>query len=183
MANGPWILFLDADEEISQALKEEIIAEFSSDRIHNVNGYEFPRLVRYLGRWITHGDWYPDVKLRLFRKDKGTCGGKEPHDRTTVIGLVKRMKSPIFHYTYTGISDQLSSLNSFTSISAKGKYCDGIQFGMSDVLLRPILRFIRCYFLRLGFLDGLPGLIIATTVAYGVFTKYAKLWEIQREQH
>jgi glycosyltransferase involved in cell wall biosynthesis len=181
MAKGPWILFLDADEEISPALREEIISEFSSSRIDNVSGYEFPRLVRYLGRWITHGDWYPDIKLRLFRKEKGTCGGKEPHDRTTVIGHVKRLKSPIFHYTYTSINDQLASLNSFTSISAKGKYCDGIQFGLSDVVLRPVLRFMRCYFLRRGFMDGLPGLIVATTVAFGVFIKYAKLWELQRE--
>ncbi len=181
MAKGPWILFLDADEEISPALREEIISEFNSNRIDNVNGYEFPRLVRYLGRWITHGDWYPDVKLRLFRKEKGTCGGKEPHDRTTVVGQVKRLKSPIFHYTYTGINDQLASLNSFTSISAKGKYCDGRQFGMTDVIFRPALRFVRCYFLRRGFLDGLPGLIVATTVAFGVFIKYAKLWELQRE--
>lgn len=179
MANGPWILFLDADEEISVDLRDEIINEFNSDRIDRIDGYEFPRMVRFLGRWITHGDWYPDVKLRLFRKDRGVCGGKEPHDRTTVNGTVKRLKAPIYHYTYTGIADQLASLNKFTSISADGKYCEGRMFHLSDVALRPILRFFRCYFLRLGFLDGIPGLIIATTVAFGVFTKYAKLWEIQ----
>lgn len=180
LANGPWILFIDADEEISPALKIEIEAEFTSERIDRVDGYEFPRLVRYLGKWITHGDWYPDVKLRLFRKYKGECGGKEPHDRTKVNGRVKRLKAPIYHYTYSGIKDQLASLNIFTTISAEGKYCDGREFQISDIILRPFLRFLRCYFLKLGFLDGLPGLIIATSVAFGVFAKYAKLWEIQR---
>jgi len=180
LAKGPWILFLDADEEISQKLRDEIIAEFNTDSIDHVNGFEFPRMVRFLGTWITHGDWYPDVKLRLFRKDKGTCGGKEPHDRTTVEGRVKRLKYPIYHFTYNNITDQLASLNKFTSISAKGKYCEGRSFKLSDVILRPILRFLRCYIVKRGFLDGLPGLIIATTVAYGVFIKYAKLWEIQR---
>jgi len=182
LAKGPWILFIDADEEISPALHHEIEAEFNSNRIDTVDGYEFPRLVRYLGKWITHGDWYPDVKLRLFRKEKGECGGKEPHDRTTVNGNVKRLKSPIFHYTYTGINDQLSSLNGFTTISAKGKYSDNRQFRLSDLILRPFLRFFRCYFLKLGFLDGIPGLIIANSVAFGVFTKYAKLWEIECEK-
>ncbi len=183
MAKNPWILFLDADEEISPALRDEIQAEFNSGRNTEINGYEFPRMVRFLGRWITHGDWYPDIKLRLFRKEKGTCGGKEPHDRTTVKGKVKRLKAPIFHYTYNNIAEQLTSLNKFTSISAKGKYCEGRYFGLPDVLFRPTLRFLRCYFLRKGFMDGLPGLIIATTVAFGVFIKYAKLWEIQHEEN
>ena len=181
MAEGPWILFLDADEEISAKLREEIIKEFSGNGIDGVDGYEFPRLVPFLGCWITHGDWYPDVKLRLFRKDKGLCGGKEPHDRTTVGGKVKRLKHPIYHYTYENISDQLASLNKFTSISAKGKYCEGRSFSLLDVVFRPVLRFMRCYFMRRGFLDGLPGLIIAATVAYAVFIKYAKLWELQQD--
>ena len=182
MAKGPWILFLDADEEISAELRDEIIEEFNSDKIKNVNGYEFPRMVRFLGRWITHGDWYPDIKMRLFRKDKGVCGGKEPHDRTTVEGRVKRLKAPIYHYTYTGITDQLSSMNRFTSISAKGKFDENRRFKISDVVFRPVLRFFRCYILKQGFLDGIPGFIIAITVAFGVFAKYAKLWELEKKK-
>jgi len=178
LASGPWILFLDADEEISPGLRDEILNEFQSGSNSNYAGYEFPRLVRYLGRWITHGDWYPDVKLRLFRKDKGECGGQEPHDRTTVHGRVKRLDSPLYHYTYTDINNQMSTLNRFTTISATGKHKGGRAFRMSDLLFRPIFRFFRCYILKRGFLDGVPGLVVASFTSFAVFVKYAKLWEI-----
>lgn len=180
LASGPWILFIDADEEVSEALRDEILSEFESGANRDFAGYEFPRLVRYLGRWITHGDWYPDVKLRLFRKDLGVCGGKEPHDRTTVDGLVKRLTSDLYHYTYPGISDQLETLNKFSTITAESLDEDNKSFYLFDLIFRPWFKFVRCYVANRGFLDGIPGFIIATTTAYGVFTKYAKLWERQK---
>ncbi len=179
LAKGPWILFLDADEEISPGLRDEIQAEFSSGNSGDFAGYEFPRLVRYLGRWIYHGDWYPDTKLRLFRKNKGECGGHEPHDRIIVHGRVKPLRNPLFHYTYTDISNQLATINRFSSISAIGKNREGRNFGLSDIVIRPILRFFRCYILKRGFLDGIPGLIVATFTGFSVFAKYAKLWELR----
>lgn len=177
LAAGPWILFIDADEEISPGLRDEILAELSSDSARSIAGYEFPRLVRFLGKWIKHGDWYPDIKLRLFRKSKGRCGGSEPHDRTTVDGTVKRLKHDMYHYTYDSIADQVTTLNRFSTITANGQHDDRKSFHMHDLVLRPIVRFLRGYIFRLGFLDGLPGLVVATTSAYGVFIKYAKLWE------
>ena len=177
LASGPWILFIDADEEISCELRDEILAELGSDACSEIAGYEFPRLVWFLGRWILHGDWYPDIKLRLFRKEKGHCGGKEPHDRTTVDGKIKQLKNNMFHYTYDSISDQIATLNRFTTITANGQYEEGKPFHVYDLALRPFIRFIRGYFFRRGFLDGLPGLIVALTCSYGVFIKYAKLWE------
>lgn len=182
LATGPWILFIDADEELSPSLRDEIQHEFQSGNAADVSGYEFPRLVRYLGRWITHGDWYPDIKLRLFRKEKGECGGKEPHDRITVNGRVKRLQHSLYHYTYNSLASQIKTMNRFTSISAQGKHEEGRRFGISDALFRPIFRFLRCYILKRGFMDGLPGLIIATVTAFGVFTKYVKIWEIQLNQ-
>ena len=181
LAKTTWILFIDADEEISPDLRDEIIDEFKSGRSLNYAGYEFPRLVRYLDRWIRHGDWYPDVKLRLFRKEKGRCGGKEPHDRTTVDGPVKRLKGDMHHFTYSHVTDHIRTLNKFSTITALGRYNEGRYCGITDLLFRPGLRFLRCYILKRGFLDALPGFIIATTVAYGVFAKYAKLWDMQRQ--
>ena len=180
LASGPWILFVDADEEVSPALRDEILHEFESGAATEYAGYEFPRMVRYLGRWITHGDWYPDVKLRLFRKSLGRCGGREPHDRTTVDGPVKRLRGNIYHYTYSNITDHLKTMDRFTSITAKTKLDEGQPFTLIDVLFRPGFRFFRGYFLKLGFLDGLPGFIIAVSSAFGVFIKYAKLWEAQK---
>lgn len=182
MAAGPWILFLDADEEVSMALRDEILAAFEAGECAQVAGYEFPRMVRYLGRWIRHGDWYPDVKLRLFRKALGTCGGKEPHDRTTVNGPVKRLRGHIHHYTYDDIPDQIATLNRFTTITAQTKLQDGQAFFLPDLFLRPLIRFLRGYLLRRGFLDGLPGIIIAATAAYAVFIKYAKVWELELQR-
>lgn len=179
LAKTPWILFIDADEEISPELKEEILTDFRNGQCTHYAGYEFPRMVYFLGRWISHGDWYPDIKLRLFRKDKGICGGKEPHDRTTVNGPVKLLKNHMYHYTYDNITDQLNTLNRFSSITAKGWYDNNTPFKITDIMFRPFLRFIRGYILKRGFMDGLPGLIIAVIVAYGVFIKYAKLWELR----
>jgi glycosyltransferase involved in cell wall biosynthesis len=179
LATGEWVLFIDGDEEVSAALRDEILAVLEGDASRGVHGYEFPRRVWYLGRWIKHGDWYPDRKLRLFRKAYGRCGGREPHDRIIVEGPIRRLRNPVYHYTYSGIVNQLSTLNRFSTITAKTHYEEGRRFRLADLLFRPVWRFVRGYVLRLGFLDGLPGLIIASTSAYGVFAKYAKLWELE----
>ncbi len=180
LATGPWIFFVDADEEISPELRDEVQALFSSGEAGDYAGFEFPRMVYYLGRWIRHGDWYPDAKMRLFRKDKGICGGKEPHDRTEVDGRVKRLKGNLYHYTYTGLSDQLKTINNFTTISARAMSEDGRRFTLFNLLMRPGFRFFRGYFIKRGILDGLPGFIVAVLNAYSVFAKYAKLWEFNK---
>ncbi len=181
LATGPWIMFVDADEEVSEELRDEILTSFSNGATQKYAGFEFPRIVHYLGRWIRHGDWYPDIKLRLFRRELGTCGGKEPHDQILVDGAVKRLRGHMHHFTYTGILDQIATINRFTSITAETKYKDGRHSHMIDLLFRPVFRFFRCYLLRGGFLDGLPGLIIAASTSYGVFAKYAKLWELHKQ--
>jgi len=177
LAQHPWVMFVDADEEVSPGLSEEIRQRFSSPIPEEVAGFEFPRLVFYLNRWIRHGDWYPDIKLRLFRRDRGHCGGSEPHDRIFVDGHVVKLKSNLRHYTYRGISDQLATINRFSSISAQEHDARGRRFFLHDLLLRPLFRFFRGYLVKRGFLDGTPGLVIAVVTAYGTFIKYAKMWE------
>ena len=178
-ATCPWILFVDADEEVSSGLRAEIEQTFSKPIEEGLNGFNCPRLVHYLGRWIRHGDWYPDMKLRLFRKDFGECGGVEPHDRITVKGRVANFRHPLNHYTYDSITSQINQINRFTSISAemgrnrKSPTC----FTMWG---HALFRFFRCYFLKCGFLDGVPGFIVAVNVSFGAFLKYAKLWDLQR---
>lgn len=177
LATGHWILFIDADEEISSELRAEILDEFRSGRCAGVAGYEFPRMVKHLGRWIRHGDWYPDVKLRLFRKDLGVCGGREPHDRTIVNGPVMRLKGHMYHYSFNDLADQLVSMNNFSTITAQSWSVEHKRPRLHDLICRPPLRFLRGYILKRGFLDGVPGLIVAMTNAFAVFAKYAKLWE------
>jgi hypothetical protein len=96
----------------------------------------------------------------------------------TVDGPVRRLKSPIHHFTYDGIVDQISTLNRFSTITAETKYAEGQRCHVHDLLFRPMIRFVRGYLLRRGFMDGLPGFIISMTTAYGVLIKYSKLWEI-----
>jgi glycosyltransferase involved in cell wall biosynthesis len=181
MAVGPWIFFVDADEEVSAELKDEILSQMEAEDLDQYVGFEFPRMVRFLGRWITHGDWYPDVKLRLFLKDSGISAGVEPHDKVEVDGKVKRLRNHLYHYTYDSIQDQVIAINKFSTITARGWHERGRPFRLRHIIFRPVLRFIRTYILRGGFLDGLPGLVVAATTSYGVFVKYAKLWQFNRE--
>ncbi len=176
-ATHPWLLFMDSDEEMSPALRDEILEEFESPA-HKYAGYEFPRQVYYLGRWIRHGEWYPDLKLRLFRKEYGRSEGQEPHDKVVVRGPVKRLKNPIWHYTYDDLADHINTLNRFSTITAQQRFVQGCRFHWSDMLLHPVCRFIKGYFLRAGFLDGRHGLAIALMASYGSFLKYAKQWEL-----
>lgn len=176
-AQHPWVLFMDSDEEVSPDLKDEILTEFEQGT-HDFVGYEFPRQVYYLGRWIRHGEWYPDVKLRLFKKDYGRTEGQEPHDKVVVRGAVKRLKHPIWHYTYDDLADHLNTLNRFSSITAQHRFVQGEKFFWLDMVTHPIFRFVKGYFLRLGFLDGRHGLAIALMASYGAFLKYVKQWEL-----
>jgi len=174
----PWVLFLDSDEQVSPALREEIVREFARGT-GEYAGYEFPRQVYYLGKWIRHGEWYPDIKLRLFKKTRGRTEGVEPHDKVVVHGPVKRLRSPLWHYTYDNIGDHMETTNRFSGIMGRQLYVQGARFRWPDLIMRPMLRFFKGYVLKRGFLDGAHGLIVAVLNSYGVFAKYAKIWELE----
>lgn len=178
-ASCPWIFFVDADEEVSDGLRAEIEKTFSSPIPDGVNGFNCPRLVFYLGRWIRHGDWYPDMKLRLFRKAFGECGGEEPHDRISVEGRTRDFSHPLNHYTYSCIADQLRQIDRFSTISAESNSVSKAP-SYFTICGHALFKFFRCYIFRLGFLDGIPGLIVAVNVSFGTFSKYAKEWEKRR---
>jgi hypothetical protein len=184
MAAHSWVLFLDADEEVSEELKDDIESEFESGT-GDVVGYRFPRRVFYLNRWIMHGEWYPDIKLRLFKKELGRSIGEEPHDQVVVNGPVKTLSGPLYHYTYDDLSDHLDTVNRFSAISAKAKYESGYRFRWMDFLVRPAFRFFKGYILKMGLLDGRRGFLIALISAFGVAMKYAKVWEHEaiKEDH
>ncbi|HBA83628.1 MAG TPA: hypothetical protein DCZ95_05985 [Verrucomicrobia bacterium] len=181
LSRHPWILFLDSDEEVSPALRDEILGEFGRGTGPYL-GYEFPRQVYYLGQWICHGEWYPDIKLRLFKKEHGRTEGQEPHDKVVVSGAVKRLKSPVWHYTYDDLRDHLDTLNRFSTITAQQKFVQETPFRWTDLLFRPFFHFFKGYILRLGFLDGSRGFLIAMLCSFGAYMKYAKLWELAVRQ-
>jgi glycosyltransferase involved in cell wall biosynthesis len=177
LAHYPWILFVDADEVVSEDLRDEIESEFERGP-GDTAGYRFPRMVHYLGKWIRHGEWYPDIKLRLFLKDRGHSEGQEPHDRVVVDGLVQTLRAPLYHFTYDNLADHIRTLNRFSTISANEKFSRGDKFRWCDLFVRPPFRFFKSYFLKRGFLDGRQGFIIALMTSFAVFVKYAKLMEL-----
>ena len=178
LAKSKWVLFLDADEEVSVGMREQIRAELQRESNDTV-GYTFPRLVFYLGKWIKHGEWYPDKKLRLFQRERGVSGGEEPHDMVIVDGPVKALDGEIFHYTYDSISHHVAQMNRFSQISAEAKFKSGKGFRWFDFLFRPPFRFFKSYVIKCGFLDGWHGMLIASISAFGVQVKYSKVRELQ----
>ena len=177
-AANDWVLCLDADERVSPELRASLVA--AMDGASLPDGFEMARRTWYLGRWIRRGGWYPDRKVRLFRRSRGRWGGVDPHDHVHVEGRVVRLEGDLLHYSYRSISDHLRTIDSFTSIAAREKYAAGRRAGLLDLTLRPFGKFLRMYALKLGFLDGRAGFVVAVTGAFYVFLKYAKLWDLER---
>lgn len=179
LAKHEWILSIDADEVVSAELSCEIQALFIGG-MPPLDGYEMNRIAHHLGRWIRHGDWYPDWKLRLFRAPKARWTGDNPHGRAEVDGRVGRLVGDLEHYSFRGFEDQIERIQIHTSQAAVALHAKGRRATVVDVTIRPLARFLRSYVLRLGFLDGVPGLIVAGAIGFSVFLKYTKLWERQR---
>ena len=180
-ASNEWVLCLDADERLSPKLKEEIENVLSAD-VKKIDGYYSPRHSYYLGRWINHGGWYPDYKLRLFKKSKGKWGGKDPHDKVILHGATIRLKSELLHFVYKNLSHQLQTVDNFSTITAGVLESEKEKFSLLKLLLRPPIRFFEMYVIKRGFLDGLPGFIIAVSSSFYIFLKYAKLWELTKHK-
>jgi len=180
-ATNDWVLCLDADERISPELRASILTALAHDDLPD--GFEFARRNRYLGRWIRHGGWYPDRKLRLFRKSRGRWAGTNPHDRVHLDGRARRLRGDLLHDSYRSLSDHLRTIDAFTTIAARQGLDAGRRATPLDLTLRPWGRFVRMYVLKAGFLDGWPGFIAAVTGGFYVFMKYAKLWALRNGRH
>ena len=178
LATKDWVMLVDSDERVTAELQNEIGERLAQDN-GAYAGYAIPRLVRYLGRWWWRGGWYPDYDVRLFRRERATWGGVDPHEKIIVDGKVGRLNQPLHHYTYRSIDDHVQRINRFTSISSAELHKSGGRWRLSDALLRPAVRFFRSYILKRGFLEGFAGFYVALTAAVYVFLKYAKLWELE----
>jgi glycosyltransferase involved in cell wall biosynthesis len=176
-AGGDWILSVDADEVVPDKLREEIQRVTESQE--SLEGYFIPRRSNFLGRWIRHGGWYPDLVLRLFKKEKGSFTDRMVHEEVKVSGSTGRLRSDLLHYTDPDLDHYLKKLNRYTSLDAIQLFRQGRRAGILDILLRPMLTFMKMYFFKRGFQDGLPGLILAVSSSFYVFSKYVKLWHLR----
>lgn len=176
-AGSEWVLVLDADERVTPALKKEIEDTISgTDR----NGFWIPRENYFIGKWIRHGGWWPDHTLRLFRKNRGRFEIREVHEKIIVEGQTGYLKNPLKHYTYSDVPDFLSRAENYSTLAAREIVKEGRRAGIFSLAVKPFATFLKMYVLRLGFLDGGRGLILAVLYGYYTFQKYVKVWKERR---
>lgn len=180
-ASHPWVFSLDADEELSPELREEI-QEWKCSGDDSIKGFYVPRKTWFLGRWIEHTTWYPDWQLRLFYRSAGVWKGGRLHESFQVEGKTGRLWGHLYHYTYENVSEYLLQLERFSALAAADARDRGVRAGWTKLTLHPAQAFLNNYLLRRGFLDGVPGLAVSVLAAVSTFFKYLKLWELQSER-
>jgi glycosyltransferase involved in cell wall biosynthesis len=176
-AGHDWVLSLDADERLSPGLIDEI-RQLRESGFRNA-GYRIPRVAFFMGRWIRHGDWYPDYQLRLFDRRRGRWRGGRVHESVEVDGTPGLLRGDILHYTYRSLSDYLRRLVTYTELAAQDYRQRGRKATLPKMVANPAVTFLKAYVLKRGFLDGGPGLMVAIMGAVSVYFKYARLYELQ----
>jgi glycosyltransferase involved in cell wall biosynthesis len=174
-AKYPHVLSLDADEALDDTLKQSILAVKADWKY---NGYSMNRLTNYCGSWVHHCGWYPDTKLRLWDSRLGSWGGDNPHDKFELEkahNQTSHLKGDILHYSYYTLEDHYKQVTYFTDILAKAQYQKGKKAPLLVLVLSPVVKFIKDYVIKKGFLDGKVGFQICRISAYATFTKYRKL--------
>ena len=173
-----YVLSLDADEALSPELLEQIKLIKNN---FQYDGYKFNRLTNYNGHWVRYSGWYPDTKLRLVKKDKALWGGENPHDILQIKnnGRVDFLKGDLLHYSYESIAAHVAQTDKFTTIAAHAAYKQGKRSSVFKIVTRPLLKFLRDYFFKRGFLDGRYGFVICSINSLYALLKYAKLHELQ----
>lgn len=170
-----WVLVLDADERVTEPLAREIL-ELLIER-PKANGYYLRRRNIVLGRVIRHSGWSTDKVIRLFRKDKGRYPNRRVHADLDIEGTVPVLHHPLVHYTFRSINQYFDKLVNYAEWGAAQAFREGKRVGFVEVGFRPLWRFARTYFVQLGFLDGLHGLVVCGLQAFGTFLKYSRLWD------
>lgn len=181
LASNNYVLLLDADEFLSDELAGSILGE---KKEFAFKAYSMKRCSIFRGKCIRRGLWYPDKKLRLFDKRLGACGGLNPHDKILMKKdvAVKQLKGDLFHYTYDSLEEYRNRNYEVSVVAAQSLYEAGIRKPKLKIIFSPLWAFINGYFLRLGFMEGYNGFVIAVHTAQQSFLKYQKLRQLQREE-
>lgn len=181
-ADNMFILSLDADELLSNELKKSILEE-KQNGFPSV-AYSMNRLNNYCGQWIHHGDYYPDRKIRLWRKDKGQWGGENPHDKVIMENdvTVKQLEGDLLHYNFSSVEQHRKQMQFFSTIAANAMYKKGKKKNYLKMVISPAWTFLRGYLFRSGFRDGAAGYRIARINAWYTYLKYSKLIDLHKQQ-
>lgn len=180
-----WAVFIDADEEMSPDLADEMQRElavnFARPEAVRVAGFHGHRRTFYLGRWIEHGSWVPDHEIRLYDRELGRWEGGL-HAAVKVRGPEAHLRNFYYHYTHEDFADHLRTIDRYTTNAAEDMIRSGKRFSLLQLLLKPPARFLRDYVFKRGFRDGLPGFVIAVSTAFYVFARLVKVWESQEKR-
>ena len=183
-AISEWILYLDADERITSELAEEIYNIINSNP--SENGFYIPRKNFYFGVWLANGGNYPDNQLRVFRREKGKFACEHVHEKLIIDGKIGNLKNPMEHYPYHTISQYLEKLDFYTTFEAEVMLKKGIKINFFSafymMVWKPDIRFLRRYFFKGGFLDGLAGFLACAFDVLNFIVRYAKYWELKRKK-
>jgi glycosyltransferase involved in cell wall biosynthesis len=179
-ATQDWLLGLDADEVISAELKASIERLLGGTAaVPRQDAFRFARCTMYCGRWIRHGDWYPDRKTRLWRRGRARWGGIDPHDRIEVEGGIGDLSGDLLHYSMESVEHQVEKMARYATDFARGCKAQGRKVSWLDLAVRPPWRFLRSFVFKMGFLDGWQGFSIAWMTAFYTFVRYLKALEVQ----
>ncbi len=177
-----WVLIIDADERVPERLAREILTLLAGNPA--ANGYYIRRENVFIDKVIRHSGWSTDKVVRLFRRDKGRYPNRRVHADLEIDGPVPVLRSPFQHYTFRSFDQYFGKFLNYAEWGAAQAFRDGRRAGLVEIGFRPGWRFFRMYVLQAGFLDGLHGLVLCALQAFGVFLKYARLWEYRiRERH
>jgi glycosyltransferase involved in cell wall biosynthesis len=179
-ARHRWVLCLDADERVSDELHRSMQNELTAPRWQ---AYRMARCNRFMGRWLKHGEGYPDWSLRLFNREHANWSDDAIHEKVVTQTTIGTLTGDLLHESSeAGIADYLTKQNRYTTLQAQALYARGKRVGSVRMLLSPVFRFIKFYLLRLGFLDGVAGLVHISIGCFNTYTKYAKLMELQQRE-
>lgn len=178
-AHGDWILSIDADEEVSPALKAEILQAIQQPEIQ---GFEIPRLSSYCGRQIKHAGWWPDYVLRLFQRKAGRFSADVVHERILLNGKTERLTQPLLHEAFVNPEEVLHKINSYSSLGAEKLFSQGQSASLRLAVIKGLWSFFRTYIIKAAILDGAQGLMLAISNAEGSYYKYLKLRELQNSK-
>ena len=180
-ATQPWVLGLDADEVVSPALRRSLEEFFRGDHTRFA-GARFPRLTWFMGRWITHGDWYPDHVLRLWRRDAGRWGGSPEHTAIQLQGECRTLRGDLLHFSNPSVNGYVQKIPYYADLYLQRQLAENARWNAPAVIFRAAWRFVRAYFLKCGFLDGYPGFFLAVSTAYAALVRHTRLYEHQNQR-
>jgi glycosyltransferase involved in cell wall biosynthesis len=180
-ARHDWVLCIDADERVSPALRAEVEA-LRAEGFPAHAAWRMPRLANYLGTWVRHGTWYPDLQLRLFDRRRARWGDQVLHERVELApgATVGRLRGELLHHPYRSFAEHQRTIEQYTTLMARELFARGRRARPGDLWLRPWARFARFYLLKHGFLMGTQGLVLAQLAAHYVRLKYVKLHLLER---